>query len=225
MNIEALLNIMRRETQKVLSGVAFSSMAYISGYDPASYMAKVLLDPTDPNSESGWMPIGAVAAGPAWGLFYAPSIGDQVMVDFMNGDSSSGKIRLAVRPDGGLQVPSGECWIVHKSGTFQKFSNDGSISLQAGSATLTLTAAGAINSAGTWNHTGALNVSDAMTAGSVTSSGPTVSGGNVTITGSVAITGTTTLTGAASITGAVDITGDLTVNGTIKDTSGTVGTI
>ena len=127
MNIDPLMNIMRREAQKVVGTRASVKKGIVTGYDSTNYCAKVSLMPE--GTETGWLPIGSEWAGNGWGLFAPPSIGDMVQVDFDEGDRQSGSItkRFFNDEDRPLDCPSGEFWLVHKSGSLLKFTNDGDV--------------------------------------------------------------------------------------------------
>ena len=81
--MDRLLNAARRETQRAISMLALPKTGIISGYDPASYAAKVRLQPED--VETGWLPIRTPWAGNGWGMFCPPDIDDEVEVQFQDG--------------------------------------------------------------------------------------------------------------------------------------------
>ena len=83
--------------------------------------------------ETGWMPIRTPWGGNAWGMFCPPTPGEEVEIGFQEGGKQAGYVKLRAfgdkfRP---LPVPSGEFWLVHKSGSFLKFHNDGSVEVNA----------------------------------------------------------------------------------------------
>ncbi len=124
-------NAARREAARVMAQLALTRVGIISSYDPETYSAKVFIQPE--NTESGWLPISTPWSGNGWGVFAPPTAGDIVEVQFQEGDKEAGIIGLrhygnVLRP---LPVPSGEFWLVHKSGSFLKFLNDGSVELNA----------------------------------------------------------------------------------------------
>ena len=97
----------------------------VSGYDPANYAAKVRIQPED--VETGWLPVATPWSGPGWGMFCPPSLDDVVDVHFQEGGKEAGFVCLRhfgdrFRP---LPVPSGEFWLVHKSGSNFKFHDGG----------------------------------------------------------------------------------------------------
>ena len=154
--MQQMLNIARREAQRVLAMIARPKIGIVTSYDPANYSAKVRLQPED--VETGWLPIRTPWAGNGWGMFGPPSLGDEVEIQHQEGGKQAPYIALRAfgdrfRP---LAVSSGEFWLVHKSGSQFKFLNDGTVELAA---------AMAINStAPVWNHTGDLTVNGEIRA-------------------------------------------------------------
>ena len=121
--------MIRAQVIAVLSTFTHTRIATISSYDPDTYTAKVIFQPD--GNLSGQLPILADWVGNGWGSYYAPSIDDQVMVHFMEGSLSNGFIsgRIFNNVDRAINPgpPSGERWVVHQTGTFIKFKNDGTI--------------------------------------------------------------------------------------------------
>ena len=162
-----ILNAMRREAANVLGDVALPSSGIVTSYDPGKYAVRLALQPE--GNLTGWIPLLTVWVGNGWGITCPPSIGDLVEVTFLNGDIDSGVAGMRMFNDADVppSTPSGELWFVHKSGSFIKFHNDGSIEIQAAT----------INSTGAWNHTGTF-VNNTKNIGSThTHSGVTTGGG------------------------------------------------
>lgn len=186
--MQNLLNIARREAERVVARLSMPKTGIVSGYDPANYAAKVRLQPQD--VETGWLPIRTPWSGNNWGMFCPPNVGDEVEVQFQEGGKKAPYIALRAfgdqfRP---LTVPAGEFWLVHKTGSFLKFNNDGSVAVHSagdlvatvgGNATVTtggdttmnvsgqvnLTAGGSVvASAAEFDFTGDLNVTGTITA-------------------------------------------------------------
>ena len=139
-----LLNVIRREAERVISQLARPKIGIVSAYDPSAYAAKVMLQPE--GVETGWLPIRSPWSGNGWGMFCPPKIGDEVEVQFQEGGKKAPYIAMrafgdAFRP---LNVPSGEFWLQHQSGSFLKFHNDGSVEVHA-AADLNATVAGQAN--------------------------------------------------------------------------------
>ena len=64
--MQNLLNTVRREAERVMSRLALPKTGIVSGYDPANYAAKVVLQPE--GVETGWLAIRT----PWSGTFKAP---------------------------------------------------------------------------------------------------------------------------------------------------------
>jgi phage baseplate assembly protein gpV len=103
----------------------------VASFDPAAYAAKVLLQPE--NVLTGWLPIVSAWVGAGWGLATPLTPGDQVLVLAQEGDAEQGVVVGAVwsSVDQPMAAPSGELWLQHKTGSFLKLHNDGTIALQA----------------------------------------------------------------------------------------------
>jgi hypothetical protein len=157
--IDRILNIVRRECERVLSKKESTRIGIIDSYDPSLYCAKVRLQPEDPihpeNSLTGFLPITTEYVGNGWGLVCGPTVGDVVEVNFQEWGKNAGFIgkkfySSVTRPPG--PVPSGEFWLVHKTGSFLKFTNDGKVSVNSNSdmdfvsgADINMTATGKLN--------------------------------------------------------------------------------
>ena len=122
-----LLNIIRREVAAALAGHGKSRRGRVVSYDPTHYAAKVFILPDGP--ETGWMPVSSGWVGDGWGLHAPPSDGDIVEIGFQEGGLGAPHIvgRFYSSVTKPLPVPSGEFWLVHKSGSFLKLHNDGSV--------------------------------------------------------------------------------------------------
>ena len=123
--MQGQMNVMRREANRAMSRAARTRVGTVSAYDPAHYAAKVVIQPDD--FETGWLPVTTPWSGNGWGLFAPPTPGDVVDVHFQEAGTEAGFVALRfysnkTRP---LPTPSGEFWLVHKSGAFLKLTNDG----------------------------------------------------------------------------------------------------
>ena len=128
--MQALQNIMRREAARQGSQQAFVRMGTVSAYDPNHYAAKVLIQPE--GFETGFLPIATPWVGNGWGMFCPPTPGDVVDVHFQEGGKLAAYVSLRfygnLAPP--LNVPSGEFWLVHQSGSLIKLTNDGKLTLE-----------------------------------------------------------------------------------------------
>jgi phage baseplate assembly protein gpV len=118
-----------------MAGVA--RFGLVSSFDPASYAAKVLVQPE--NVLSGWLPIVSAWVGAGWGLAAPLTPGDQVLIIAQEGDAEQGVVIGCVwsAVDTPMPVPSGELWLRHQSGSFVKLHNDGTIALAAPTVNIT----------------------------------------------------------------------------------------
>jgi hypothetical protein len=130
--MDAFLNRLKAQAATLDQAQGQPRFGVVASVDPASYTARVRLQPED--VLSGWLPILSPWIGAGWGLACPPSPGDQVMVLAQEGDAEHGVIAggawsAAQRPpvDDTLVPQSGEFWLVHRSGTFLRLRNDGSI--------------------------------------------------------------------------------------------------
>lgn len=186
----------------------------ITSVDQQKYVAKVMLMPWE--IETGWLPIGSIAAGDGWGFFHVPPDGTLVTVDFLDGDIHSGRIRSCYTNDSTDKPPEGlvqgEFLLKHASGSLLRFTKDGDVVLTAArdlvvnaARDVTLTAEGDVTAsvAGALAVTaeGAVNVTGEAVTVEAASGDVLIDGGNITLDGDV------TLSQAG---GSVTINGDLT---------------
>ena len=162
--MDGMTNVMRREAMRAMSQTATVRIGIVSAYDPSNYSAKVRIQPED--AETGWIPVTTPWSGSGWGMFCPPTPGDVVDVHFQEGGKLAGFVALRhfgdqFRP---LSVPTGEFWIVHKSGSFLKFHNDGTLEI-TGESNINITAP-TVNIAGNLNVTG--DIIDRYEAGGYT---------------------------------------------------------
>lgn len=198
--INQLRNQMALAAEMAQSGKSHSKSGIVTSYDPGTASARVRLQPADPdfpdNSLTGWLPVCTPWVGSGWGLDAPVSIGDQVIVQFIDGDIENGFItcRLfsdAQRPTG---AQSGEFFLTHASGSKLQFHNDG---------TVTLVSAGTLTSqAPQWNHTGPMNIT-----------GKLLVTDTITGQGGMAISGDNGTGKSMSITGNTQFSGQVSANG------------
>ena len=157
--MEGLINHARRAAQEVLAGQANTRHGTVDGYDPANHAVRVKLQPD--GTLTDWMPLKSAWIGNGWGMYFAPSIGDAVEVNFQEADGGVGSVgwRFFNDSERPLSVPTGEAWLVHASGASVKLTADGSLKLDSGAGALITLKAGNITSTGTWTHTGTLTAS------------------------------------------------------------------
>ncbi len=140
--MDSFLNHLKAHAAQMDQGWAQTRLAVVTSVDAATFSVRVTVQPE--GVLSGWLPVASAWVGAGWGLACLPGAGDQVVVAWQEGDAEQGIVvgRLwssAVPPP---QVPAGEFWLVHKTGSFLKLHNDGSIE----------------SSGSTWTHAGDLKV-------------------------------------------------------------------
>ena len=129
--MNGMLNLIRREVERVMSLFAKPQAGIVTSYDPGTYSAKVMLQPE--GTETGFIPIRSIWSGNGWGVFSPPSIGDEVEIQHQEGGKNAPYIALRAfgdkfRP---LPAPSGEFWLVHKTGSCIKLHNDGGVEIDS----------------------------------------------------------------------------------------------
>lgn len=142
----ALRNAVAQASQMGAALYAPMKLGLVSSYDPVNYLVKVRLMPQD--VETGWLPIEGIMAGAAFGVYAGPSVDDEAVVHFTEGDPLSGVCSgfLGNDVDKPPTVQSGEIFLIAKGET---------------PASIKLDAAGNIASAGTWVHTGTFKATGA----------------------------------------------------------------
>jgi uncharacterized protein involved in type VI secretion and phage assembly len=125
--MERFINIIKQHAGALDQADSQPRFGTVTSVDPGTATAKVTLQPE--GVLTGWLPVLSPWAGSGWGLYCPPSPGDQVLVVAQEGDSEHGLIigsafSNAQPPPA---APVGEFWLVHKSGSFIKLQNDGTI--------------------------------------------------------------------------------------------------
>ena len=154
------------QAQELLSRMAKCRLGEITEYDPAQYAVKVMIQPE--GIETGWIPVKMISGGDGWGAFIGPEQGAQAILEPVEG-SRENFVMLGVLPsddarppDGG--PPSGHVWLIDKSGTAMKFTNNGKVTLNG-----TLEVTGDVKAGGISLKT---HIHGGVTSGGGTSGGP-----------------------------------------------------
>ncbi|MCA1179777.1 MULTISPECIES: phage baseplate assembly protein V [unclassified Pantoea] len=129
--MRALLNAMAATAQQTSAGASGTRQGIITAYDPDSYAVKVQLQPT--GEETGWMQLSSPWVGSGWGLAAGPMVGAEVKVEFDSGLMGAGMAsgQFYNDEDRCPGPPSGEFWLIHKSGSLLKFLNSGDVLLNS----------------------------------------------------------------------------------------------
>ncbi len=127
--IDGLMNLVAARAGMADQSRARTRHGTITSYDPNAHAVKVALQPD--GTLTGWLPLKSAWIGNGWGLHLAPSVGDAIEVEFQeaNGGAGTAGWRFFNDADRPLPTPSGEAWLVHKSGASVKLTNDGRITL------------------------------------------------------------------------------------------------
>ncbi len=114
---------------QIVGEVAKTGCGLVTDYDPTIYAVRVQMQPT--GEVTGWMPIGAIWSGNNFGLVVGPNIGDMVRVDYLDGDRQVAMMgaKYFNDTDQPPQVPSGEMWAIHSTGSSIKITNDGKVTI------------------------------------------------------------------------------------------------
>ncbi|TCG09366.1 hypothetical protein BZM27_06085 [Paraburkholderia steynii] len=193
--IDNLLNQIRAHAQMAQGEKTTHRVGQVTAYDPSKYSVKVKMWP-DTQESLGWIPLASTYIGNGWGLVAGPSIGDQVMIAFDREDQDAGVVvgRFFTDVEQPPAAPSGDFWLVHKSGSLLKFHGDGSVELTA-NATLTYRAA-QHHFIGPVQMDATLNVNQAISGeGGMSISGDNGSGHASTVTGNTNFVGGVTANG------------------------------
>jgi phage baseplate assembly protein V len=209
--MEDLANYNRQQMERNSRNYQEPRMGLVTAWDGNAIAAKVKIQPED--FESGWLPVGVDWMGNGWGFIAPLAEGDQVLVVFQEGDRDSGIIVKRIfdqrnpPPGAAAGAESGELWLVHKSGSMLKLTNDTNVTIiSAGD--LDVTVSGAVN----LTVTGDVSVA-AQGDVNVTAQGDA----NVTAQGNAAITGATVLLGGGGKKVVLD--GDSVVAGKVVASS------
>jgi phage baseplate assembly protein V len=140
--LDSFLNLLRGHASQLDQAWAHPRVAVVTSVDPATFTARVTVQPE--GVLSGWLPITSPWVGNGWGLVCAPAPGDQVVVIWQDGDAEQGVVVGRLWSNAALPptAPAGELWLLHRTGSFLKLHNDGSIESNAAS----------------WTHTGDFHV-------------------------------------------------------------------
>jgi len=125
--MDRLLNALKAQSAAQDQSAGVPRFGIVTSVDPATATVRVTLQPEA--VLTGWLPLLSPWVGAGWGLFAPPSPGDQVLVLPQEGDAEHGLVVAsswsATTPP--PPTPPGEFWLVHKSGSFLKLQNDGTI--------------------------------------------------------------------------------------------------
>jgi hypothetical protein len=135
--MNTLLNQQRQQMSALLANLAFPVKGIVNTVDPDSMTCVVSVQPEnqdDPSlSLSPSLPISCIAVGKGFGFIAVPNVGDQVFISFEAGCYQVGVVQGAIFDASDAVPPKGmkpgEWWLVHKTGSYIKFTNDEKLSI------------------------------------------------------------------------------------------------
>ena len=128
--MDRLLNAFKAQSAAQDASVGQPRIGVVTSVDPAKGTARVQLQPD--GVLTGWLPMLSPWVGAGWGLSCPPAPGDQVMVLPQEGDAEHGVIvgRLWSAAAPVPETPVGELWLTHRSGSYLRLVNDGTIRMR-----------------------------------------------------------------------------------------------
>lgn len=125
--MDAFFNALKAQSGAMDQATGQARFGLVTSVDPRNMTARVTLQPE--NVLTGWLPILSSFVGAGWGLVCPPSPGDQVFVLPQEGDAEHGVIIGRAYSDTARAPASeaGEFFLIHKSGSFLKLMNDGTV--------------------------------------------------------------------------------------------------
>lgn len=125
--MDRFLNAIKAHTGAQDASGGQPRLGTVSSVDAAAGTARVQLQPD--GVLTGWLPVMSPWVGAGWGLSCPPSPGDQVLVLPQEGDAEHGVIvgRVWSTAAPGLATPVGELWLTHRSGSYLRLLNDGTV--------------------------------------------------------------------------------------------------
>ena len=128
--MDSLLNALKAHSANQDQATGAQRFGIVTSVDASTATARVTLQPE--GVLCGWLPLLSPWVGNGWGLVCPPSPGDQVLVLPQEGDAEHGLIIASTwsAQTNAPAAPSGEFWLVHKSGSFLKLQNDGTVQVK-----------------------------------------------------------------------------------------------
>ena len=125
--IERLSNAIKSHASSLDQSTGQIKFGTVTSVNSQNATARVLIQPD--GVLSGWLPMLSQWVGSGWGMVCPPDPGDQVLLVPQEGDVEQGIIigRTFSNKQKPPEVPGGEFWLVHQSGSFLKLCNDGTI--------------------------------------------------------------------------------------------------
>ncbi len=128
--MDRLLNAFKAHSGAQDASAGQPRFGKVTSVDPAVGTVRVQLQPE--GVLTGWLPVLSPWVGAGWGLSCPPSPGDQVLVLPQEGDAEHGVVagRAWSQDAAAPATPVGELWLTHKSGSYLRLLNNGTISVR-----------------------------------------------------------------------------------------------
>jgi phage gp45-like len=125
--MQRLLNALKAQSGALDGAQGQPRFGVVASVDPARHAARVRLQPE--NVLTGWLPVLSPWVGAGWGMAAPPMPGQQVLVLPQDGEGEHGVIVGGAWSDASTApaAPVGELWLVHRTGSFLKLLNDGTV--------------------------------------------------------------------------------------------------
>lgn len=125
--MDGFLNALRGQSGAQDQGLGQARFGVMTSVDSGAGTARVKLQPE--GVVTGWLPVLSPWVGAGWGVSCPPTPGDQVLVLPQEGDAEHGLIiaRAWSKGSSAPATPVGELWLTHKSGSFVRLVNDGTV--------------------------------------------------------------------------------------------------
>ncbi|HDR9003060.1 TPA: hypothetical protein QDA99_006577 [Burkholderia vietnamiensis] len=207
-----LANMSRMQSDLQGQGSAQPRTGIVSSYDPDRHAVKVMMQPENVELV-GWIPLSALGVGNGFGVLVGPNIGDMVQITFNEGNERAPRVtaRFFSNANPPVAVQSGETWVVHKSGSTVKLTNDGKVTLidKAGSVAVMNG-----DGSGTMSFGSGLTVNaNTKIVGTLLVTQTITGQGGIQISGNNGTGAASTLTGNFTIVGDINSTGSIVNNG------------
>ena len=128
--MDRLLNALKAQSGAQDSAAGQPRFGVVTSVDPQAGTERVQLQPE--GVLTGWLPVLSPWVGAGWGMSCPPTPGDQVLVLPQEGDAEHGIIVARSWSKGAAApaTPVGELWLTHRSGSFIRLLNDGTIGMK-----------------------------------------------------------------------------------------------
>ncbi len=125
--MDRLLNAFKAHSGTQDAAAGQPRFGKVTSVDPSLGTVRVQLQPE--GVLTGWLPVLSPWVGAGWGLSCPPSPGDQVLVLPQEGNAEHGVVvaRAWSQDAPAPNTPVGEIWITHRSGSYLRLLNDGTV--------------------------------------------------------------------------------------------------